>query len=363
MDIFISSFANHSICCIQILNPLSFEFPLPSSNDQMTDLTLTGDVDGNTPIKLEISVEGDLVVLARRNSETVYIPVSRSYNAHDWERVAGPDATLQIECFAEASTRMCLLYIAPNQGDTYFLTKYNHIITDKERVARFLEMTTFGPTPTDLTSFDYGDIDHSMALAVQNEMSKPVGSHREFFRKRLTSRALETYKDHTSGPKPCDQFARWRRFAFTTKDAKMSNDYKAFDVIISSVVNGSDTGYVLSFQDDVRTVLDSPLQYYDERTPATTGTLPDGSYEICWVDDILGSTRNEVSIQSRYRCFVLCTKGRIESNLSSYSRHPTLPHQVSNFSSHRVLTFLAPERAGRLLAETRPFASTQGLSL
>jgi hypothetical protein len=226
--------------------------------------------------------------LARRNSDTEYIPVGRSYDNNDWEASPGLHKRLPIACDMFSSVRKCQLSLTVDTDDMYFLTKYTHSISEEAMVANFLEMATFGSTLTDLKSFDYSDIDQSMVLYIKDQIDQPINSHREFFRKHLNPRAVETYKHGVSGPKACNKNSRWRRFAFTTKDAAMSFKDKSFAMKVERKREPF-TAYLISFANFTRTVLYQRPQYFaNVRDTNVMGNLVDGEYPLCYVEDIEG---------------------------------------------------------------------------
>jgi hypothetical protein len=159
-------------------------------------------------------------------------------------------------------------------------------------------MTTFGTTLSELDNFDYSNVDQSMALYIKDQIeNKPISSHREFYRKHLNVRAVETYKHGVTGPKACEANSRWRSFAFTTKDKKMSdNDPSNFAIKVETKTSSSVTAYLISFAGFPRTVLYQQPQYYDkDRDLTVMGNLVDGEYPICHVEDIEGAKRIDVS--------------------------------------------------------------------
>lgn len=283
------------------------EQPLPSIEEEAIDLDLSKlGSNGKVSVLMNVSAPDFLIVLARRNLATDYIPVSRSYDGHDWEATPGLHQRLPILCDAVDGVRKCQLELEkPGRDDVYFLTKYSHSSSNQAKVARFLEMATFGPTMSEINSFNHSNIDRSMALYVKDQIqNRPINSHREFYRKHLNVRAVETYKHGVTGPKACDRHSRWRSFAFTTKDLKMSQLDESFtmrieNLTVSSTLDNitvSSTAYVIKFAGYPRTVLYKRPQYYlDARDQTVVGNLTDGEYELCYVEDIEGSKRVDVS--------------------------------------------------------------------
>ena len=192
------------------------------------------------------SGEGELCTLTRKNSEfsTTYIPIARSYDGNDWSRSAGKYLEqMQNEATCGTSATNGLNYNAGEYlcqlavptllitNDGYFLTKFDEseaASSSQTRAARFLEFATFGGTRDEITNLS-NDIDtsgnYAIASWVHDQVSPtviPITSHRKYFRERMSPRAVESYQYGIPGPKACEMNARYRRFAFTFKDAELS---------------------------------------------------------------------------------------------------------------------------------------------
>ena len=132
----------------------------------------------------------------------------------------------------------------------------------------------------------------AVASHIHNQVSLPPTSHKKYFRERLSPRAVESYQYGIPGPKACEVNAHYRRFSFTYMDVELSR---------GSTSNAGNTGHpytpltittegsytVLSFGGEVRTVLSTPLEYYDNYPEdgilvgdETTTVLVDGSVSI-----------------------------------------------------------------------------------
>ena len=283
----------------QLANHLEPTIPTPEQG--MVDLDLSSFGDGTVTLLMDLAPANELVILARSNSATDYIPVSRSYDGNDWEASPGLHEGLVVVCVGDNSSRKCELEIEKTATDTFFLARYvqDNNISDRDKAARFLEMTTFGPTVADLDSLDLDnlDLDQSMAQFVHDQITNTeISSHRKFYRERLNTRAVETYKHGTVGPHACDTHSRWRTNAFTSVDKQMSDDRQTFFMKVETKTVNLRKAYVLSFGGYPRTVLYDPLQYYeDERDTTIIGTLADGEYTLCYVEDVEGAKRQDVS--------------------------------------------------------------------
>lgn len=175
----------------------------------------------------DTSVAGQLCTLflktysedvAGQARKAYYTPVGRSYDGRPWEVAAGRHA--EVASFAAASGSTSAAVLPYNPGDEYHLAAYAYDLTPAQAWSRFLERATFGPTGAAVADLVAAGQTFEGYLAEQNDVAPT--SHREYFRKRLNPRSLETYKYGRAGPHPCAVHSRWRKFAFTRKDKVMS---------------------------------------------------------------------------------------------------------------------------------------------
>ena len=200
----------------------------------------------------------------------VLAPAGRSYNGRDWERVAGPyKGTLKYDCRRNVTAlRVCEVSLPPLESDSqdFVLLTYNHTLSKRNTVARFLQQTTFGPTKAEidsLTEVDDLDLDLSFAKWMQNQIyNVEMTSHREFWRKRIRQR-LEVARPIGRPSHPCERSSRWRDVAFTELDVGKIVTMKP--LVASAHGDGGQVGnipYVLYVDGHLRTVVDS-FQFVD----------------------------------------------------------------------------------------------------
>ena len=132
-----------------------------------------------------VSVEGNLTNIS---------PVALSYDDGDWENAAGDFATalLHGQEFGDyaAGSHITLPDLGMNEG--YFLTSFSHSVSETDKVARFLETSTFGTTAGDLAAWDNVALTTATIKQwIQDQMNLPVTSHREFFRQRTNTRVSD----------------------------------------------------------------------------------------------------------------------------------------------------------------------------
>ena len=140
---------------------------------------------------------------------------------------------------------------------------------------------------TSITNLGYTK---AVASYIHNQVSLNPTSHKRYFRERLSPRAVESYQYGIPGPKACEINAHYRRFSFTLMDVELSrgsisaagNTGHPFTPL---EITTDENGYtVISFGGNVRTVLSTPLEYYDNYPEdgilvgdETTTELGDGS--------------------------------------------------------------------------------------
>jgi hypothetical protein len=191
--------------------------------------------------------------------EGYYVALGKSYDESDWERPPGKHSRfVEYTCgmatnsgtnfdigdyLCEVTLPMTSKILPTGQLDEldapYYLTYYERSLSVRNEISRFLQRTTFGPTSEELDALEVaydsilsstGGGNHVEAMErlqtewVQNQQDPSTfstgkfSSLREYYRKRLNPRTPEVYRIGESGPAPCEQHSRWRKFAFTAYD-------------------------------------------------------------------------------------------------------------------------------------------------
>ena len=129
----------------------------PTTPSQLSDFT------GGALLLAPTAAEGDLCILSRVNrnetqAKKVFIPIARSYDGHDWQRVAGKYISyVSTQCGESvadgtgysAGDYLCEVTVPELNQDNlgYFLTKWEPgVANDRRLAARFLEKATWGAT-------------------------------------------------------------------------------------------------------------------------------------------------------------------------------------------------------------------------
>mmetsp|Transcript_3881 Transcript_3881/g.6489 ORF Transcript_3881/g.6489 Transcript_3881/m.6489 type:complete len:2423 (+) Transcript_3881:72-7340(+) len=268
-------------------------FTCPDGNEYL-NITVGGTVE------LRIADELKSCTLVEVNAEGYLKPVGRSYSSLPWENVQGDYSTLDYRCEQESCLVDLPLLAA---GSLYQLKSFDQpVYTADDLIARFFEQTTFGPTQTDIASFNNstrrrllaGGANSTLELAFaswvkDHQTSVPMTSHREFYRKRVNAR-YEFATRLGAVTHPCQENTRYRKFAFSHKD---------FKKILTIGTNG--TKKHLSLDGFVRTIVDGPIVSIDG-----TVTFEDGNYLLCGrvPENYIGG---EVKLETTTRkCIAVC---------------------------------------------------------
>ena len=212
----------------------------------------------------QISIEGTIDSLA---------PVARSYEGNHWEALKGP-YNVHFDCF-KSRCRTALPPL-PSDNHAFILTTYSEQrlnLTLKDKSARFLEQTTFGPTLETVEELTDGvsndeELNIKFMEWVHTQIyDTPATSHRESFRERVNNRLYST-QDIASPIHPCVSGSRWRPYAFVQTDV---------DSNIQVLQSTNESRYTLSIDGIPRTEID-----VQDAEIAGGGFLELGnSYKIC----------------------------------------------------------------------------------
>ena len=241
------------------------------------DLGRCVDIPQNTTVLLakSTSSRGEILTLTRITNGDTIAPVGRSYDGFDWETVAGPYNTLPYTC----ESNYCKVIIPeadPALNQIFVLSRFQHELPLRDKVARFLERTTFGITIEDLTDLEENikskfnnDTFAAYTDWIQKQMYEiPPTSHRSFFRSRLAAR----HSDRTPSREgqmthPCEKNTRWRSAAFTLQDLQKS----------LLITRNKSNRYELSIDGYVRTIVDN-IVFKDRESFVYDGP---SSFKIC----------------------------------------------------------------------------------
>lgn len=201
---------------IRLLSDWEYSYSCPNT------LGASIKVPSRTKIRLQNAVDGKLCTLTLVNDGIERVPVGRSYNSNDWERVAGPYSSLTYSCYEDS---YCVVSL-PNtlsSNQEYRLTSYESSLPKRDEVARFLEQSTFGTTEADLNMLTE-DIDESTELMpkfvdwVKTQIFEiKATSHRAYYRKIVTSLYQKPGREGRQS-RPCEIGSRWRWHSFTRHD-------------------------------------------------------------------------------------------------------------------------------------------------
>ena len=177
------------------------------------------------------------------------IPISRSYNGNDWERAGGTYVATYLrdewDC-SSTSTSTCSILLPPLSVSSSILTSASntsYILQTRSipsssnssnpsnnnppaEVARFLEAASFGPTPTDLSSWvssgtNTDVLSTSFAQYIYDQSrTVPATLHRQYFRRTANPRWTFHKPEFAARLDPCTAQTTWRRQILTTNDLR-----------------------------------------------------------------------------------------------------------------------------------------------
>lgn len=127
----------------------------------------------------------------------------------------------------------------------------------KDEIARFLEQATFGPTLSDIDSFDSEST--SFANWIQQQQESPIESHRAFYRTHLNAR-FDVPSNQGLPTLACDEGTRYRRAAFSSRDYRKTLEIEE-DALSRTI---------LRMDGQIRTVVDATLSYEAVVTDSNT---------------------------------------------------------------------------------------------
>eukprot|EP01047_Picozoa_sp_COSAG01_P050259 COSAG01_NODE_5062_length_4518_cov_2.300294_2_plen_1028_part_00 len=299
---------------------------------------------GGTPALLPVSSPGTLVTLhwvlgAGLSSDCLSncatdLPVSRSYEGHDWEGVG----VRAVNYACSGAPRKCYAVLPSTLAGDFFklTTKSVPAAQNDALAARFLLHTTFGPTLAEIQSLaaSFGsDPQGAMASWVASQMTLPPTLHRARLRRGVNP-PLNTPGQSGGWRQPCDAGSRWVRYAFTSAD-------------VGSVLGVTLSGqtYSLSIDDEVRTEV--PVASFNL-------TASDPPYTVCKVENFVGGAiviGNETSCEKIVRqCNVDCGDIRgpihVANPQISFATSPTSPSLVATASQVTLVASTADGEPG-----------------
>jgi len=210
-------------------------YQCPTNGTNPIEIPVGKNIGGSTNVTIAMSPTCTLCMLVRLSSlmgnlsslnqqDWNMAPVARSYLNNTWENVAGPYADkLKINCGVSTCT-LSIPHLA-NVASTshYVLLATNRQVSTKEKVARFLEQVTFGPTLDDVNKFNTSsNLNKQFANWMQQQMDASlVGAtyHREYFRARVDNFMYKASASMSTRPRhPCQVYSRWRKHSFFGSD-------------------------------------------------------------------------------------------------------------------------------------------------
>lgn len=218
---------------------------------------------------------GDIVHLKRSNqlctlwqidsNGDAKIPVGRSYLGYGWEPYGGELSHVTFLCDESACS-----IILPDLpwGYEYEMVAFDHELSERDQIARFLEQATFGPSRKDLDAFADASPETFASWVKEQQDTVKMSSHRAFYREHL-SWPQEFVNSRGLSTTPCQAQARYRRYAFGLFDASIGNEIELKTDTKNRKIIYDDAGFL-------RTVLNTTKLYIGP--PEDNKELRDGTY-------------------------------------------------------------------------------------
>lgn len=214
------------------------------------------------------------------------IPYARSYSAHDWEAAPGPMAapSSAITCTSGA----CTLELPPPSSGAYvIMTKQTRDSSNKHAIARFLEMTSFGPKMAEIEAFNnagsFGENQRAAAIRAQIDLDK--SSHREYFRLNSVAKwdatTVNARSDH-----PCDANSRWRNYAYIKHDRDDTITETLIDTYFEEVESERGNSYTIHEVESDGVTVDDPTHFRNSSN-GNPGFSGGGYYDFGGYDDYI----------------------------------------------------------------------------
>ena len=228
----------------------------------------------------------------RRTESGVLIPMARSYNGHDWEAAPGP-----LACPTKNVNATTVILPEPQDTtDRYVILTKDAASSDRKQVAKFLELTTFGPKKAEIESIAADGLWSTSGAAkraayIRNQIDLvPKSSHREFWRKRTNSKWDATTQTARSDH-PCRPNSKWRKYSYIPQDRHHTIDesyiYTTFETV-KAEANLTTTIY--EADSNAQVSKGSGVFWNSAPTSTTYGYSGTGYYDMAGTGDYLEIT-------------------------------------------------------------------------
>jgi hypothetical protein len=220
--------------------------------------------------------------------------MARSYHGYDWEVAPGPLALPSSNVNANNVLLPILPADAPN--DRYVILTKDGSSSAQKQIAKFLELTTFGPKKSEIDALvvDSDGLSWSTnatekrAIYLRNQIDLlPKSSHREYYRKRTNSK-WDTTAQTARSDHPCSINSRWRKYSYTPQDRHHSITesyiYTTFETV-KTEANYTTSLYESDSASNVK--FGSGMFWNSAPTAATYGYSGTGYYDMGGTGDYL----------------------------------------------------------------------------
>ena len=190
----------------------------------------------------------------------------------------------------ECGDLACTVDLPPSGIGSYvIMTKSTSTLSNEEKIARFLEMTTYGAKMSEIEALvpavgdDFGDTQR--AAAVRAQIDLPKSSHREYFRRNSNPKWDATTANARSDH-PCSPNSRWRDYAYTRLDRRDTITGASIYTTFEEAPEGADSTDMMYEADGEEDVTYGNGEFQNS-TEGNAGYSGDGYYDMGGLDDFL----------------------------------------------------------------------------
>jgi hypothetical protein len=235
-------------------------------------------------------------IFLRKGSESgSIIPLARSYHGRGWEAAPGP-----LACPAEnINATTVVLPELQDADDRYVILAKDGSLSERKQIARFLEMTTFGPRRSEIDAiaadgtWTTGGGAAKRAAYLRNQIDLPKTSHREYYRRRANAKWDATSQPARSDH-PCSPNSKWRKYSYIQQD-RLNTNTEAFVVTTFETVKAEENLTTTIYEADNATQVSTPglgMFWTAAATATTYGYSGKGFYDMAGTNDFVQFTVN-----------------------------------------------------------------------
>jgi hypothetical protein len=232
-------------------------------------------------------------IFLRKGSESgSLIPLARSYHGKGWESSPGPLASPP----ENVNSTTVVLPQLQDANDRYVILAKDGSMSERKQIARFLEMTTFGPKRTEIDDIASDGMWTTSSAAkravhIRMQIDLPKTSHREYFRNRANIKWDATSQPARSDH-PCSPNSKWRKYSYIQQD-RVNTNSEAYIITTFETVKAEENLTTTIYEADSSAHVKTPGLGTFWTAPPTTeryGYSGTGFYDVGELNDYVEFT-------------------------------------------------------------------------